>query len=122
VRAYKLLPRGKSILSSKSGRVKAQDECGCITQERELETASVTELGFLLIIVGFVLAFIAMILLVVQSSRGSSQGRGAGVLLIGPIPIVFGTDKQSVKAVMLLAIVLILLVLVIMLLPSLLGR
>ena len=122
MRAYKLLRRGKSILSSKSGRVKAQDESRCITQARELETASVTELGFLLIIVGFALAFIAMILMVARSPRGSSQGRGAGVLLIGPIPIVFGTDRQSVKAVMVLAIVLILLVLVIMLLPSLLGR
>jgi uncharacterized protein (TIGR00304 family) len=58
----------------------------------------------------------------VRSSHGSSTGRGAGLLLIGPIPIVFGTDRQSVKVVMILAIVLILLALTIMLIPSLLGR
>ena len=87
-----------------------------------MDTPSVTDIGFLLIILGFVLALIAMILLVVRSSRGLAPGRGAGLILIGPIPIVFGTDRQSVKVVMVLAIVLILLVLVIMLLPSLLGR
>jgi len=87
-----------------------------------MNTPSITNLGFLLIIFGFVLALIAMVLLVVRSPRGSSSGRGAGLLLIGPIPIVFGTDKQSVKVVMILAIVLILLALVVMLLPSLVGR
>ena len=87
-----------------------------------MNTPSITNLGFLLIIFGFVLALIAAILLVVRSPRGSSSGRGAGLLLIGPIPIVFGTDKQSVKVVMILAIVLILLALVVMLLPSLVGR
>jgi len=89
---------------------------------RELDTSSVADIGLLLIVVGFVLALVAMILLVARSSRGPGQTRGAGLLLIGPIPIVFGTDRQSVKVVMILAIVLILLVLVIMLLPSLLGR
>jgi len=87
-----------------------------------LDTSPVTDLGFLLIIFGFVLAVVAMILLVVRSSRGSTQARGAGLLLIGPIPIIFGTDRQSAKVVMVLAIVLILLMLVIMLLPSFLGR
>jgi len=82
---------------------------------------SITDLGFLLIIFGFALAFVAMILMVVRSSQGSGSQRGAGLVLIGPIPIVFGSDKQSVKAVMILAIVIILLVLVILLLPSLLG-
>jgi uncharacterized protein (TIGR00304 family) len=87
-----------------------------------MNAPGITDLGFLLIILGFALALIATVLLVVRSPRGSSSGRGAGLLLIGPIPIVFGTDKQSVKVVMILAIVLILLALVVMLLPSLLGR
>jgi len=87
-----------------------------------LPAMSVNDLGLLLIVFGFVLAFVAMIILAARSSRGSSQGRSAGLLLIGPIPIVFGNDRQSMKALMILAIVLILLVLVVMLLPSLLGR
>ena len=83
---------------------------------------SVTEVGFVLIIFGFVLAFAAMILLAFRSTRGSGKTRAAGVLLIGPIPIIFGTDKDSVKGLMILAIVLILVVLVIMFLPYLFGK
>jgi uncharacterized protein (TIGR00304 family) len=87
-----------------------------------LDLSSATDIGFLLIIVGFVLALAAVILVVLRSARGSSTGRGAGILLIGPIPIVFGTDKQSMKAVLILAMVLVLFALVVMLLPWLLGR
>jgi len=87
-----------------------------------MNTPSIADLGFLLIIFGFVLAVIAMVIMVVRSPRGPGSGRGAGILLIGPIPIVFGTDKQSVKLVMILAVVLILLALFVMLLPSLVGR
>jgi len=32
--------------------------------------------------------------------------KGGGIILIGPIPIIFGTDKQSIKTVLLLAIIL----------------
>lgn len=87
-----------------------------------MNPSSITDLGFLLIIFGFALALIAMVILIVRSPRGQGSARGAGLLLIGPIPIVFGTDKQSVKVVMILAVILILLALVVMLLPSLLGR
>ena len=84
---------------------------------------SIADLGFLLIIFGFVLAVIAMIVMFVRSTRGSGSDQGAGLILIGPIPIVFGTDKQSVKAVLILAIVLILLALAVFLLfPYFLGR
>jgi len=84
---------------------------------------SLSDLGLLLIIFGFVLAVIAMILMFARSARGSGSERGAGLILIGPIPIVFGTDKQSVKGVIILAIVLILLALAIFLLfPYFLGR
>ena len=87
-----------------------------------MNTPSITDLGFLLIVFGFALALIATVIMIVGSPRGSNSGRGAGLLLIGPIPIVFGTDKQSVKLVMILAIVLILLAIAVMVLPSLMGR
>jgi uncharacterized protein (TIGR00304 family) len=73
-------------------------------------------------IFGFLLALAAMILIAFRSERGSGKTRSAGLFLIGPIPIIFGSDKESVKTFMVLAIVLILVVLVIMLLPYLLGR
>jgi uncharacterized protein (TIGR00304 family) len=73
----------------------------------------------LLVIVGFILAFVAMILLAIKARGTSGQTKGAGVLLIGPFPIVFGSDRESVRTLMILAIVLIVVVLVFMLLPSL---
>ena len=87
-----------------------------------MDAPSATEVGFILIIFRFVLAFAAMILLAFRSARGSEKTRAAGVLLIGPIPIIFGTDKDSVKGLMILALVLVLVVLVFMFLPYLFGR
>jgi len=69
-----------------------------------------------------VLAFVAMILFAFRSTRESGKTKGAGLLLIGPIPIIFGTDKESAKGLMILAIILIVIVLAIMLLPFLLQR
>ena len=87
-----------------------------------MDASSFTQVGFILIIFGFVLAFAAMIVLAFRSARGSEKTRSAGVLLIGPIPIIFGSDKDSVKGLMILAIVLVLVVLLFMLLPYLFGR
>lgn len=67
---------------------------------------SLNQIGFALVIFGIILAFIAMILLVARSQGGGTKSRGAGVLFIGPIPIIFGTDRESAKTVILLAIVL----------------
>jgi uncharacterized protein (TIGR00304 family) len=70
-------------------------------------------------VLGFILAFVAAILLAL-GNKGTSQTKGAGILLIGPIPIFFGSDRSSVRTLMLLAIVLIAIVLAFMLIPSLL--
>lgn len=43
-------------------------------------------------------------------------------MFIGPIPIIFGTDRESAKILVILVIVLMAVVLVFMLLPSLLTR
>lgn len=79
---------------------------------------SASGLGFALVIIGFIMAFVAMILIAAKAATGSGKTRGGGVLLIGPFPIVFGTDRESVKVLMVLAIVLIVIVFVFMLLPS----
>jgi uncharacterized protein (TIGR00304 family) len=70
-----------------------------------------------LVVVGVAIIVIAIIL---ASTRGGIKGkgkvRGAGVIMIGPIPIVFGTDKKSVKAVLALALGLTIVMLISMLL------
>lgn len=54
--------------------------------------------AFLMIALGF--------LLLLSSREGSA--RGGGVVVIGPIPIVIGTDQEVAKGLMVLAIVLML--------------
>lgn len=62
---------------------------------------------------GFLLIFIGMLLLIVGALAAGLKGkdaevRGGGVLLIGPFPIIFGSDPQAAKTVIILAILLIL--------------
>jgi uncharacterized protein (TIGR00304 family) len=66
--------------------------------------------------VGLALVFIGMGILVVASilSRtGDGQVKGGGVVLIGPIPVVFGSDAKWATVAILLAIVLIVLSLIV---------
>jgi uncharacterized protein (TIGR00304 family) len=60
-----------------------------------------------LALVGFGVVVVAML-----SSAGKGEVKGGGVVLVGPIPIVFGTDAKWATAAILLAIVLIALSLV----------
>jgi uncharacterized protein (TIGR00304 family) len=46
-------------------------------------------------------------------SEPGSKGKGAGVILIGPIPIVFGTDKRYTIIAILLTIALMLLAMIV---------
>lgn len=41
--------------------------------------------------------------------------KGGGAVIIGPFPIIFGTDRESVKILFTLSIVLVILVLIVML-------
>jgi uncharacterized protein (TIGR00304 family) len=71
--------------------------------------------GVGLILLGFALAFIAVILLVVSGTKsGGAKIKGGGAIIIGPIPIIFGTDKESVKVILILSIALVALLLVFM--------
>ncbi len=70
------------------------------------------ELGIALIVVG-ILFIIGAIILASTGGSKKSKVRGAGVIIIGPIPIIFGTDKKSIKAVLTLALALTIVVLII---------
>lgn len=73
-------------------------------------------IGVALILLGFVISFIAVLWMVFSGVRGGkSKVRGGGAIIIGPIPIIFGTDKESLKIVLVLSIVLLVLVLFLML-------
>ena len=68
--------------------------------------------GIILILAGFSVTFIAAILLFFTAFKGKGKVKGGGAIIIGPFPIVFGTDKESVRILLLLSIILIALLIV----------
>ena len=65
-------------------------------------------LGFALVVVGLLVVVVSLIFMSRRRSPSERKTdvRGAGVIMIGPIPIILGTDKKSVKEVLLLALAL----------------
>jgi len=78
-------------------------------------------LGFTLIFCG-VLIILAAISLLFYTNAKSGKIKGGGIILIGPFPIVFGTDRESVKTILLLSIVLALLLTIITIILYLLSK
>ena len=69
--------------------------------------------GIALIFVGIIIIMVAVLLLSIRSA-GKGKVRGGGAVIIGPIPIIFGTDRKSLKTVVLLSLALTILLLVVM--------
>jgi uncharacterized protein (TIGR00304 family) len=63
-------------------------------------------IGLLLVILGFAVSILAILMAVFSSSKTGGRVRGGGVVMIGPIPIIFGTDKRLARVLVLLTIVL----------------
>lgn len=71
-------------------------------------------LTFLLLVISFLLVLVGMLIMmlsVVLRRPGSLEGserrvEGGGIIVVGPIPIVFGTSERVTKALILLAIAL----------------
>jgi uncharacterized protein (TIGR00304 family) len=61
--------------------------------------------GFLLVLVGFVVLAASMLR---SAKNGGGQVKGGGVVMIGPIPIIFGSDAKWASVAIALAIVLVL--------------
>jgi uncharacterized protein (TIGR00304 family) len=75
-----------------------------IVSEEKMDLTVHYALAAVLIVVGVI-----VIILAILQSAGKSENaevKGAGVIMIGPIPIIFGTDKKSVKTVIALALAL----------------
>jgi uncharacterized protein (TIGR00304 family) len=72
-----------------------------------MKSGEIVFLGVVVILLGALIIFAGIVKEAV--SKGSSKGefRGGGVVMIGPIPIIFGTDRESAGAVIILAIILV---------------
>jgi uncharacterized protein (TIGR00304 family) len=86
-----------------------------------MESAAFYALGVTLIFVGVLLIIVAVILLSV-SGAGKGDVKGGGAIIIGPVPIIFGTDKKSLKTVLLLSLALTVMLVVAMVMYYLLLR
>jgi uncharacterized protein (TIGR00304 family) len=69
--------------------------------------------GIALIFIGIIIIIAAVLFLSVRSA-GKGRVRGGGAVIIGPIPIIFGTDRKSLKTILLLSIALTILLIVVM--------
>lgn len=71
-------------------------------------------LGFLLVFIGILVIFAGIVSMAYQTWKTGGECvekpetgvRGGGVIMIGPIPIIFGSDVTALRPIMILAIVL----------------
>jgi uncharacterized protein (TIGR00304 family) len=77
-----------------------------------MDADTLYSLGLALIFIGTVVVTVAALLLSLPKAEGKGETRG-GAIIIGPVPIVFGTDEKSVRTVLILALVLTMLLLMV---------
>jgi uncharacterized protein (TIGR00304 family) len=86
-----------------------------------IDSAALYALGITLVFVGVLIILIAVVLLSVSGAK-KGKVRGGGAIIIGPIPIIFGTDKKSLRTVLLLSLALTVMLVVAMIMYYLLLR
>jgi len=69
-----------------------------------MDASLLYSLGIILIVVGIIIVILAVLLSIGKAEN--VKVKGAGVIMIGPIPIIFGSDKKSVKTIAALALAL----------------
>lgn len=62
-------------------------------------------LGIALMLAGTIVIIVTVLLLLLSHAK-DAKVKGSGVIIVGPFPIIFGTDKESVKTVLILSVVL----------------
>jgi len=79
-------------------------------------------LGIALIFAGLLIVIVAILSLFISNVKAEGKMKGGGAIIIGPFPIIFGTDKQSIKTVLLLSLILTILLIVVMVIFYLISR
>jgi len=82
--------------------------------------------GFLIVLVGMLVILAGVFSMAYQSWKTGSGSvekpeagvRGGGIVMIGPIPIIFGTDVGALKIVMILAVALMVIAVIFFYLPG----
>ena len=95
---------------------------GVFWSEKGLAFFALYIIGAALVIAGVAVIVAAIVTVATRrpkkESPGGKEGRvkSAGIIMIGPIPIIFGTDKKSIKVVLILALALVIAVIIAMVL------
>jgi len=71
-----------------------------------IDAGALCTVGAVLIFIGVLTIVIAVILVSVSGVKGKGNVKAGGAVIIGPFPIVFGTDGESIRKVLLLSIAL----------------
>ena len=69
-------------------------------------------LGLIVLLAGIVIIFVASVASSRHGESGETKVKGGGVIMVGPIPIIFGTDTRWLVVAIILAGLLLLLGLV----------
>ena len=86
-----------------------------------IDAGTLYALGIALILIGGLIIVLAVLLFSLLSAK-KGKIKGGGAIIIGPVPIIFGTDKKSLKTVLLLSLALTVLLLIVMIIHYLLLR
>jgi uncharacterized protein (TIGR00304 family) len=86
-----------------------------------IDAGALYALGIALVFVGVLIIIVAVILLSVSGAR-KGKVKGGGAIIVGSVPIIFGTDEKSLKTVLLLSLALTVLLVVAMVVYYLLLR
>ena len=79
-----------------------------------IDFAALYAIGFGLIFIGVLILIAAIVLISITRSK-TGKGNPAGAIIIGPVPIIFGSDKKDVKTLLALSVALTTLLIVAML-------
>lgn len=65
-------------------------------------------MGIILIFIGFIIAALGIIISILSSlKRGEGEVEGGGIIMIGPIPLIFGKGSRWILPVLVIALLLI---------------
>jgi uncharacterized protein (TIGR00304 family) len=90
-------------------------------ERKVIDSAALYAFGIALVLVGVLVIVVAVILLFISGAK-KGKVKGGGAIIIGPVPIIFGTDKKSLKTILLLSLALTVMLVVVMILYYLLLR
>ncbi len=78
-------------------------------------------IGYFLIFLGIIIIFVTMFMFLFKSIKGKTETKAGGIIFIGPFPVIFGTDIDIAKWLVVIALIITLILLTITLIPFITG-